>query len=405
MRFSLSARILMAACAIAIITGCKSSSQYGTSGKKLERKGDEIVVCGQLFHTGAPVVLWMDPGGYDAYRTERRFAPWDHADFLTTSQEVPEITTPNRYGIRQSQIDQETFERIRGGGWDLPTLQKCVDQFVYHYDVAGVSRNCFKTLHDVRHLSVHFMLDVDGTIYQTLDLKERAWQATKANSRSVGIEIANIGAYSTHSGTRRSGSTTRSSDDPLSTWYRKDADGRTRLVLPPYLSANSGIHTPNFIAHPARNEPVVGIIQGEERRQYDLTPQQYDSLIKLTAALCTVFPKMNCDAPRESDGSVINHVLAKEQYDHYQGLVGHYHVQLDKQDPGPAFDWEKVIKGARKLMSSAALAANKREMGHPAMAVNDAPTSAPSTILRQARQSRQSRRSATASAPTTQPAR
>ncbi|MEM9559092.1 MAG: N-acetylmuramoyl-L-alanine amidase, partial [Planctomycetota bacterium] len=36
---------------------------------------------------------------------------------------------------------------------------------------------------------------VDGTIYQTLDVTERAWHATKANSRSVGIEIAQIGAY------------------------------------------------------------------------------------------------------------------------------------------------------------------------------------------------------------------
>jgi len=37
---------------------------------------------------------------------------------------------------------------------------------------------CFKVLHDHRDLSVHFMLDLDGTIYQTLDLKERAWHAT-----------------------------------------------------------------------------------------------------------------------------------------------------------------------------------------------------------------------------------
>ena len=50
-------------------------------------------------------------------------------------------------------------------------------------------------LHDLRGLSVHFMLDLDGTIYQTLDLKEGAWHATVANGRSIGIEIANIGAY------------------------------------------------------------------------------------------------------------------------------------------------------------------------------------------------------------------
>ena len=37
-------------------------------GDFLQRRGDEIVVCGQLVHTGAPVVLWLDAGGYDAYR-------------------------------------------------------------------------------------------------------------------------------------------------------------------------------------------------------------------------------------------------------------------------------------------------------------------------------------------------
>src|SRR5262245_55250285 len=42
-------------------------------GTLLERSGDEIVICGQLFHTGTPVVLWTDPGGYDAYRVENRF--------------------------------------------------------------------------------------------------------------------------------------------------------------------------------------------------------------------------------------------------------------------------------------------------------------------------------------------
>jgi len=34
---------------------------------------------------------------------------------------------------------------------------------------------------------------------------------------------------------------------------------------------------------------------------YDLTPQQYDSLIKLTATLCTVLPKLTPDYPREDD--------------------------------------------------------------------------------------------------------
>ena len=40
-------------------------------------------------------------------------------------------------------------------------------------DVEGYSKGTFRVLHDMRGLSVHFMLDLDGTIYQTLDLKVR----------------------------------------------------------------------------------------------------------------------------------------------------------------------------------------------------------------------------------------
>ncbi len=66
---------------------------------------------------------------------------------------------------------------------DLDLLRQKVDQFVLHFDVCGTSAQCFYVLHDRRGLSVHFMLDVDGTIYQTLDVKERAWQATKSNDQ------------------------------------------------------------------------------------------------------------------------------------------------------------------------------------------------------------------------------
>jgi len=143
-------------------------------------------------HTGARVVLWMDPGGYDAYRVERRFSPLDKSDWKTSEAEVKDLDMPNRYNLRRRGLSDDEMERIRGGGWDLPLLQRVVDQFVIHYDVCGTSRQCFKILHDMRDLSVHFMLDLDGTIYQTLDVKERAWHATSSNSRSVGIEIANM---------------------------------------------------------------------------------------------------------------------------------------------------------------------------------------------------------------------
>jgi N-acetylmuramoyl-L-alanine amidase len=325
-----------------LIAGCTSKSQPKPKAaqniaQKLDRHGDEIMIAGQLFHTGAPVILWTDPGGYDAYRTERRFSALTKSSYAATTQEVKGINSPNRYGLRQSVLTTQQAEQVRGGGWPLELLQDKVDQFVIHYDVCGTSAQCFFILHDVRDLSVHFMLDVDGTIYQTLDLKERAWHATIANSRSVGIEIANIGAYAVNS-----------TDNPLDQWYPHDSTGKRRLALPIYVK--KGSLSPDFVGRPIREEAVVGEIQGQQLRMYDLTPQQYDSLTRLTATLCKVFPKIKCDYPKDEQGHLITHTLPPEQFNSYQGVLGHYHIDKGKTDPGPAFQWDRVINGARALM-------------------------------------------------------
>lgn len=317
----------------ASLTGCASSRP----GMIAHRAGDEILVAGQLVHTGTRVVLWTDPGGYDAYRVERRFSPLDQSSWETSHVAVAELTSPNRYGMRRAALTPEQIEQVRGGGWDLPLLQKVVDQFVIHFDVCGTSRRCFQVLQDVRDLSVHFMLDLDGTIYQTLDAKERAWHATSSNSRSVGIEIANIGAYPSPDARA------------LSEWYSRDSAGKTRITLPERYG-DGGIRTPGFVGRPARPEPVTGEIQGQQLAQYDFTPEQYRALIHLTAALCKVFPKLRCDYPREASGQLARGKLRDDQLDRYQGVLGHYHIQSNKVDPGPAFQWDYVINGARKLM-------------------------------------------------------
>src|SRR5690606_14917730 len=97
-----------------------------------------------------PVVLWMDPGGYDAYRVERRFVPMEEAGWRAS--EDAGLRSPVRFGLRSRGLDPETIERVRGGGWDLPTLKEVVDQFVIHYDACGTSRRCFQVLHDQRCL-------------------------------------------------------------------------------------------------------------------------------------------------------------------------------------------------------------------------------------------------------------
>jgi N-acetyl-anhydromuramyl-L-alanine amidase AmpD len=296
-----------------------------------------MVAAGQFVHTGTRVVLWMDPGGYDGYRVERRFSPHSESGWDSSKAAVKDLTTPNRFGLRENVLNPDEVERVRGGGWDLSLLQQKIDQFVLHFDVSGTSRQCFKVLHDLHGLSVHFLLDLDGTIYQTLDLKERAWHATTSNSRSIGVEIANIGAYPTND------------LHALHEWYQPDASGQVRIVIPDELG-DGGIRTPGFHARPARPEPVAGVIQGKDLVQYDFTPEQYEALMKLTAALCRLFPKLNCDYPRDASGQLTRGTLPESELQRYQGLLGHYHIQTNKVDPGPAFQWDKVVGGARRWM-------------------------------------------------------
>lgn len=343
-----------------------------TPGTEVKRYGDEIVVCGRLFRTGTRVVLWTDPGGYDAYRTERRFVSWQESAYVppapvphgSTAPPSTQPARPDRFGLRWAVLNWPELEMVRGGGWPLDLLQEKVDQFVIHYDAVGSSKFCFRTLHDDRGLSIHFMLDIDGTIYQTLDLKERAYHATTSNHRSVGIEIANRGGYE--------------SDIPLREFYTSDDQG-PRISFPARFG-DGGVMVPG-VYRPARPGLIRGTVNGNNYVMYDFTPQQYEALTHLTAALCTVLPKITLTYPKDALGRPVYHKLPVVQLDRFQGLLGHHNVQDDKPDPGPAFQWDRVITGAYQLMSPEALAENRRRSHSPVRPGNVTPTppSSPAT--------------------------
>ena len=298
------------------------------------KAGDEIVVCGERFQVGAPVVLWTQYPGYDSYHLvpdpkTKKDAPAGEAPKMVLAYE-PGRTRKTAEGLVETLVAPHSRDRA--------ALAAVVDQFVLHYDVCGVSRTCHKVLRD-RGLSVHFLLDVDGTIYQTMDVADTAWHATKSNPRSVGIEIANMGAY-----TKR--------DDPVfADWYARDAAG-TYLRIPARLKGG-GVRTEGFVGRPARSELVTGRIQESIYHQYDFTPEQYASLAKLAAALCRALPKIRPDAPRGADGAVLEHVLPDADWAAFQGILGHHHVQANKQDPGPAFDWESFLRRVREELRPA----------------------------------------------------
>lgn len=319
---------------LCLMLGACAGQPTPQPGRPLTRTGDEIMVAGQLIHTGAPVVLWLDPDGYDAYRVDRRFVPQDQAGWDASRQT---LDSPNRYGWR-APIEPVPADQPREP-WTLDALRQRVDQIVVHYDAAGSSTRCFEILHDRRGLSTHFMIDLDGTIYQTLDVTERAWHATIANDRSIGIEIANIGAYSP------------SNAGVLDRWYGPGPDGSVRVVGPGAVRSQ---RTAGFIARPARPGLIVGTVQGQSLSQFDYTAEQYESLEHLIAALCLTLPGIRCDAPRDARGDIVDHVLSERDFADFSGVLGHLHVQANKVDPGPAFQWDRVLTRARQLMDHSA---------------------------------------------------
>lgn len=282
--------------------------------------GHEIVVCDKHVFVGAPVVLWTDPGGYSAYVPGPVF-----------SAQGP---SGERYAPGRAWANNDP----RLG---LDALRASIDKFVIHYDACGFSRRCFRALQDERVLSAHFLLDVDGTLYQTLDLRDTAWHGRSTNARSIGVEIAQIGTYSPKS----------PADDPYRKrrWYVREG-GRLRLVIPDEFG-ETGIRQPGpFYA--ARSRPIRGRIHGALLEQVDFTPQQYQTLGKLTAALRRTFPLIRLEVPRAADGSVWSGELPAATLEGFQGILGHYHITTERNDPGPAFDWERLLKDVREIEHS-----------------------------------------------------
>jgi N-acetyl-anhydromuramyl-L-alanine amidase AmpD len=63
-----------------------------------------------------------------------------------------------------------------------------------------------------------------------------------------------------------------------------------------------------------------------------------------------VLPNIKCAYPADDAGKPLTDKLPDDQLPTYQGLLGHYHIQKNKVDPGPAFQWEYVVEEARKRM-------------------------------------------------------
>lgn len=309
----------MRALCLLLLAACAAAAQ---------EPGRSLIVCGEPVDVGVPVVTWKDPGGFDGH-VETCF--FDRARVLPRTP-AEGCDEPLRYGPRRNLADDIAAE-VSAGGWTRALLQRQVEQVVVHYDECGTSRRCFEVLHDLRGLSCHLLLDLDGTVYQTLDLAERARHAGGANDRSVGIEIAHEGPLELHPG--------------LASRYRRVREGEVDRTVLDLGERAADVRTKGFVVRPARTEPVSGRIQQRVYTQYDFTDEQYRTLTRLLEALSELFPRVTLDAPRDAQGAIKLEALSREELAAFRGVLGHFHVTTAKQDPGPAFDWARALGGAR----------------------------------------------------------
>ncbi|MCE9635928.1 MAG: N-acetylmuramoyl-L-alanine amidase [Planctomycetes bacterium] len=314
---------------VAGVAGCAThrpvapSRRPAASASKVpvRRAAGRLLVAGASLPVGVAITGPNDAGGFDGALERCAFTPGR----VLPAAPALGCDIPQRYGVRSTDgLAADVAARVAGSGYDQASLAARIDQVILHYDAAGTSRRCFEVLHDERGLSSHFLLDVDGRLYQTLDLAHRARHATIANDRSIGIEIAHVGAYPDES-----------SFEPM---YAAGPHGlelrpAARLLPPP--GAPFALGRPGWFR---------GDINGRALVQPDYTEAQYRTLEALLPELCRVFPRIAARIPRDASGAVRDDALESSELTAFRGVLGHFHVQRDKTDPGPAFDWERISR-------------------------------------------------------------
>jgi len=189
-----------------------------------------------------------------------------------------------------------------------PRTERCeANKIVLHWDVALSSAAAWQTMLP-KNQSTHFMIDADGTIYQTLDIGLDAHHTENHNSGTIGIEINN----------------------PYFTRHNK------------YIETKRPLHRE--------------IVPNGNKRQEHLgfTELQVESVCSLVKALLkitdikAVVPGANTNIEGFKfkfplDESGIPSVAVLKDDHNWRGVCGHYHLQKDKIDPGTQL-WPHLIE-------------------------------------------------------------
>lgn len=260
----------------------------------------KIIIANQEIEVDAPVVNYRQ-NGWDA--TAERCLPLPNfrspaeTACITPFSEKAKNRGARRYGYRP-------MLRRYGAAPPLAAAQAAIKQFVIHFDGMYSSEGCFHVLQNERGLSCHFLLDNDGTIYQTLDLAYAGFHASEYNPISIGVEMCNRG--------------------DAKKW-------------PTYYD--------NKAKFPHAREPRPCQVHGYKMLGWDYTQPQYDSLRRLARALTKILPNLPVEYPQKAPGVQSWELLAPNAWS-YAGYVGHYHLTTRKWDPGP-FDFKAFCESMR----------------------------------------------------------
>tara|TARA_R110000824_G_scaffold61313_1_gene163150 strand:- start:2402 stop:3358 length:957 start_codon:yes stop_codon:yes gene_type:complete len=167
---------------------------------------------------------------------------------------------------------------------------RAIRYFVNHWDVCLNSTGCQKVLNN-RGISVHFLIDNDGTIYQTIDMQHGCWHAgsERANRASVGVEISN--AYYTK----------------YQDWYVRNGYGNRPLL--------EGVRCQS-----EELDPFLGFY-----------PVQIRALKQLWKAIHKGL-NIPYNAPLNQFGNTDGNYAQHVKYGTFKGFVSHYHVSKNKKD-------------------------------------------------------------------------
>jgi N-acetyl-anhydromuramyl-L-alanine amidase AmpD len=156
---------------------------------------------------------------------------------------------------------------------------------IHHTGGLGLAKQVHRTLVE-RHLSVHFCVEPDGTVWQYADAALRCSHAGIANAWSVGVEVVN------HAGPRLVG---------------------------------------------AEHRPVlIEKIHGADRRHTGFTAEQMTAVLALATSVCRAYG-LPLEVPMAAPGhDVVADVLPDPELKAFRGCLGHLHISAAKTDPGLA---------------------------------------------------------------------